>query len=719
MHPDPCAKKLLYGSPTGKKQKATGKTLFDCVRHRLHLVEEDYFGMEFNNRNGNVLLLILPNEEVESCIAREKLRHLISLPSILSYWNPALLQNLYAFSHESLDYHTGTHSAFRWEKNVLFQFVVKFFPPDPGQLQDELTRYLFAQQIKRDLVSGRLHCNDNSVALLLSHIIQAEVGDFNEELNRTHLQSKIYIPNQEHLIHKIMNFHQKLAGLTSAQSETRLLDTARKLEMYGIKLHPANDGEGTQINLAVLHMGILVFQGKTKINTFNWAKIRKLSFKKRHFFIKLHSNIFVRTTSCKDSLEFLMASRNTCKHFWKTCVEYHAFFRLPEEPRSKPKPILYSKGSCFRYSGRTQKQLVEYMSKGDFKKVPFERRWCNVQSEEDSSATDLELGRRVKGQPHDLGNTEQSGGTRVKVRQRPAEWGRKESAVEIVFTTELERSKPEAAPAFEPFSSSDVSTPFVSDSGTETKKDSVQLQKCKQSFQNNRPRKDTDTEELTCRNSPEFTIGSQRFSNNFPNLDIGQTHQVPRCTPMDEEIVRPSGMARPVSLPARSFFANHGLYQQTVIRGSYGNTLNAVKEEESQQDDSLQPSRRSHSQSDMKTLGLLNVPELRPMTNYLPLGWRQNPNKLRPLHPAHMMLQRKEALQTTERYISSGTESSDSDSEIISPYFHPRLFGKALRSSQLKGGRFSSASPQSGEGASLDRNSAEGMHHLTIYTDFI
>ncbi|XP_072357620.1 FERM domain-containing protein 7-like [Scyliorhinus torazame] len=575
-------------------------------------------------------------------------------------------------------------------------------------------RYLFAQQIKRDLVAGRLHCNDNSVALLLSHIIQAEVGDFNEEQDGTHLQSKIYIPNQERLIHKIMNFHQKLAGLTSAESETRLLDTARTLEMFGIRLHPANDGEGTQIDLAVLHMGILVFQGKTKINTFNWAKIRKLSFKKRHFFIKLHSNIF--TASCKDSLEFLMASRNTCKHFWKTCVECHAFFRLPEEPRSKPKPILYSKGSCFRYSGRTQKQLAEYMSKGDFKKVPFERRSCTVQSEEDSSVTDLELGRQVKGLPPDLVDTGQSGDTLGKVWQRPAEMGRKESAVDIVFTSELERSRPEADPVLEP-SSSSVYTSYASDSGTEAKKYPVQLQKSRQSFHGNRTRKDTDTDELTCGNSPEFTIRSQCFSDNFPELDVfvSQSRRVPRHISMDEEIVRPSGMARPISLPARNFLANHGLYQRAVMRGSYGNTLNAVKEEESQQDDSLQPSKRSHSQSDMKTLGLLHVPELTPMANYLPLGWRPNPNKLRPAH----MLQRKDALQTTERYISSGTESSDSDSEIISPYFHPRLFGKALRSSALKGGRFSSVSLQSGEGASSDRNAAEGMSHLTIYTDFI
>ncbi|KAL0183698.1 hypothetical protein M9458_019394, partial [Cirrhinus mrigala] len=49
----------------------------------------------------------------------------------------------------------------------------------------------------------------------------------------------------------------------------------------------------------------------------------------------------------QDTLEFLMASRDCCKVFWKICVEYHAFFRLFEEPRPKPKPVLFSRGSSF------------------------------------------------------------------------------------------------------------------------------------------------------------------------------------------------------------------------------------------------------------------------------------------------------------------------------------------------------------------------------------
>lgn len=37
-----------------------------------------------------------------------------------------------------------------------------------------MPRYLFALQIKQDLSSGRLTCNDSSAALMVSHIIQCK-----------------------------------------------------------------------------------------------------------------------------------------------------------------------------------------------------------------------------------------------------------------------------------------------------------------------------------------------------------------------------------------------------------------------------------------------------------------------------------------------------------------------------------------------------------------
>ncbi|XP_041933755.1 FERM, ARHGEF and pleckstrin domain-containing protein 1 isoform X1 [Alosa sapidissima] len=313
-------------------QRASGKVLFDMVCTHLNLVEGDYFGLEYQDHRKMMV------------------------------W---------------LDHLKPIAKQIKRPKHTVLRFVVKFFPPDHAQLLEELTRYLFALQIKYDLASGRLTCNDSSAALLVSHIIQSEIGDFEETQSRQHLLNNSYIPDQMALIDSIMEFHHKHVGHTPAESDFQLLEVARRLEMYGIRLHPAKDREGTKLSLSVAHTGVLVFQGHTKINAFNWSKVRKLSFKRKRFLIKLRPDL--NESAYQDTLEFLMASRDCCKVFWKICVEYHAFFRLFEEPKPKPKPVLFSRGSSFRFSGRTQKQLIDYVKDTEFKKIPFERKHSKVQ----------------------------------------------------------------------------------------------------------------------------------------------------------------------------------------------------------------------------------------------------------------------------------------------------------------------------------------------------
>uniref|UniRef100_A0A673ZBF5 FERM, ARHGEF and pleckstrin domain-containing protein 2 n=1 Tax=Salmo trutta TaxID=8032 RepID=A0A673ZBF5_SALTR len=250
---------------------------------------------------------------------------------------------------------------------------VKFFPPDPGQLQEEYTRYLFSLQMKRDLLEGKLSCTENTASLLASHLLQSEIGDYDDVADRDFLKLNKLLPNQERIQERIMELHHRHLGQTPADSDFQVLEIARKLEMYGVRFHPAADREGTKINLAVAHIGLQVFQGNTKINTFNWSKIRKLSFKRKRFLIKLYPEVH---GPHQDTLEFQMVSRDQCKIFWKNCVEHHSFFRLLDQPQPKSKAILFSRGSSFRYSGRTQKQLVEYVKDSGARRTPYQRCVC-------------------------------------------------------------------------------------------------------------------------------------------------------------------------------------------------------------------------------------------------------------------------------------------------------------------------------------------------------
>uniref|UniRef100_A0A672JA07 FERM domain-containing protein n=1 Tax=Salarias fasciatus TaxID=181472 RepID=A0A672JA07_SALFA len=205
----------LFNPPFSVQQKVLGGDFFNKVCGHLKLLEKEYFGLEFRHHSGNYVWL-------------ELLKPLIK--------------------------------QIKYTNDLFFRFIVKFFPPDPGQLKRGLTRYLFALQIKQDLSNGSLTCNDNSAALLVSHILQSEIGDFDEELDYQHLEMKHYVPNQEYLDHKIIKFHKKHRGVTPGESDIHLLEVARKLDMYGIRPHPAHDGEGMRINLAVTHSGVLVFQ---------------------------------------------------------------------------------------------------------------------------------------------------------------------------------------------------------------------------------------------------------------------------------------------------------------------------------------------------------------------------------------------------------------------------------------------------------------------------
>uniref|UniRef100_A0A3Q3LTV8 FERM domain-containing protein n=1 Tax=Mastacembelus armatus TaxID=205130 RepID=A0A3Q3LTV8_9TELE len=206
---------ILNALLSRSQQKVLGGDFFNKVCGHLKLLEKEYFGLEFRHHSGNYVWL-----ELLKPLAKQ----------------------------------------IKYTSDLFFRFIVKFFPPDPGQLKRGLTRYLFALQIKQDLSNGSLTCNDNSAALLVSHILQSELGDYDEEMDCQHLEMKQYVPNQEYLDHKIIKLHKKHRGLPPADSDIHLLEVARKLDMYGIRPHQAHDGEGMRINLAVTHSGVLVFQ---------------------------------------------------------------------------------------------------------------------------------------------------------------------------------------------------------------------------------------------------------------------------------------------------------------------------------------------------------------------------------------------------------------------------------------------------------------------------
>ncbi|KAL6104077.1 epb41l3 [Pungitius sinensis] len=304
-----CKVALLDGSDftLNLEKRARGHVLFDKVCDHLNLLEKDYFGITCRDVE-NQKNWIDPGKELKKQIRTGP-------------WN--------------------------------FAFNVKFYPPDPAQLTEDITRYYLCLQLRDDVVSGRLPCSFATHTVLGSYAVQSELGDYDpEELGSDYISELRFAPNQtKELEEKVMELHKTYKGMSPAEAEIHFLENAKKLSMYGVDLHHAKDSEGVEIMLGVCSSGLLIYRDRLRINRFAWPKILKISYKRNNFYIKIRPGEFEQFES---TIGFKLPNHRAAKRLWKVCVEHHTFFRLVS-PESQPKKFL-SLGSKFRYSGRTQAQ---------------------------------------------------------------------------------------------------------------------------------------------------------------------------------------------------------------------------------------------------------------------------------------------------------------------------------------------------------------------------
>ncbi|XP_036899872.1 band 4.1-like protein 1 isoform X2 [Sturnira hondurensis] len=301
-----------------------GQVLFELVCEHLNLLEKDYFGLTFCDADSQKNWLD-PSKEIKKQIRS-------------SPWN--------------------------------FAFTVKFYPPDPAQLTEDITRYYLCLQLRADIITGRLPCSFVTHALLGSYAVQAELGDYDAEEHVGNYVSELrFAPNQtRELEERIMELHKTYRGMTPGEAEIHFLENAKKLSMYGVDLHHAKDSEGIDIMLGVCANGLLIYRDRLRINRFAWPKILKISYKRSNFYIKIRPGEYEQFES---TIGFKLPNHRSAKRLWKVCIEHHTFFRLvsPEPP---PKGFLVM-GSKFRYSGRTQAQTRQASALIDRPAPFFER----------------------------------------------------------------------------------------------------------------------------------------------------------------------------------------------------------------------------------------------------------------------------------------------------------------------------------------------------------
>ncbi|KAH8384747.1 hypothetical protein KR093_007339 [Drosophila rubida] len=311
-------------------RKAKGRDLVNSICAGLNIIEKDYFGLTYET------------------------------PTDPRSW---------------LDLEKPVAKFFRSDPWPL-AFAVKFYPPEPSQLQEDITRYHLCLQVRNDILEGRLPCTFVTHALLGSYLVQSEMGDYDpkEMPTRAYLKDFKIAPNQAmELEDKVMDLHKThkyvmttndltqtqltrfsvllcCRGQSPAEAELHYLENAKKLAMYGVDLHPAKDSEGVDIMLGVCASGLLVYRDKLRINRFAWPKILKISYKRHHFYIKIRPGEFEQYES---TIGFKLANHRAAKKLWKSCVEHHTFFRLMT-PEPNTRSTLFPRfGSKYRFSGRT------------------------------------------------------------------------------------------------------------------------------------------------------------------------------------------------------------------------------------------------------------------------------------------------------------------------------------------------------------------------------
>ncbi|XP_059589213.1 band 4.1-like protein 1 isoform X6 [Alligator mississippiensis] len=372
------------------EKHARGQVLFDMVCEHLNLLEKDYFGLTFCDSDSQKNWLD-PSKEIKKQIR--------SGP-----WN--------------------------------FAFTVKFYPPDPAQLTEDITRYYLCLQLRADIITGRLPCSFVTHALLGSYAVQAELGDYDSEEHVGNYVSELrFAPNQtKELEERIMELHKTYRGMTPGEAEIHFLENAKKLSMYGVDLHHAKDSEGIDIMLGVCANGLLIYRDRLRINRFAWPKILKISYKRSNFYIKIRPGEYEQFES---TIGFKLPNHRSAKRLWKVCIEHHTFFRLvsPEPP---PKGFLVM-GSKFRYSGRTQAQTRQASALIDRPAPFFER----------SSSKRYTMSRSLDGEfsrPASVSENHDAGVESEKRDEDSEHSGRRRSEAEdeeVTTPTKIKELKPE------------------------------------------------------------------------------------------------------------------------------------------------------------------------------------------------------------------------------------------------------------------------------------
>ncbi|KAK2535615.1 Ptpn14 [Columba guinea] len=185
--------------------ESTGQECLEAVAQRLELRETHYFGLWF-----------LSKSQQTRWVELEK----------------PLKKQLDKFANEPL----------------LF-FGVMFYVPSVSRLQQEVTRYLYYLQVKKNVLDGRLLFSLEQGIRLAGLAVQADFGDYNQFESHDFLREYVLFPMNwsqdeavlEELTQKVAQEHRTHSGMTAAEAELMYINEVERLDGFGQEIFPVKD----------------------------------------------------------------------------------------------------------------------------------------------------------------------------------------------------------------------------------------------------------------------------------------------------------------------------------------------------------------------------------------------------------------------------------------------------------------------------------------------
>ncbi|ELK36982.1 Tyrosine-protein phosphatase non-receptor type 21 [Myotis davidii] len=214
-------------------------------------------------------------------------------------------------------------------------FGVVFYVPSVSQLQQEVTRYQYYLQLKKDILEGNIPCTLEQAIQLAGLAVQDDyraVLSFNykDEITlHTYILTAVcflqgWLQDEkvlEEATQKVALLHQKYRGLSAPEAEMLYMQEVERMEGYGEESYPAKDSQGSDISIGACLEGIFVKHknGRPPV-IFRWHDIANMSHNKSFFALELASK--------EETIQFQTEDMETAKYMWRLCVARHKFYRL-------------------------------------------------------------------------------------------------------------------------------------------------------------------------------------------------------------------------------------------------------------------------------------------------------------------------------------------------------------------------------------------------------